>query len=66
MISLSRADGPALAERAAAIVIAISGNNIVKTGILMAFGRRRAVWAAGVMAGVSALGIVIALLVMGR
>lgn len=66
VISLSRADGPALAERAAAIVIAISGNNIVKTGILMAFGRRRAAWAAGVMAGVSALGIVIALLVMGR
>jgi len=66
VISLSRADGPALAERAAAIVIAISGNNIVKTGILVAFGRRRAVWPAVVMAIVSALGIVIALLAMGR
>ncbi len=65
VISLSRAAEPALAERAAAIVVAIAGNNVVKSGILLAFAGRAGLRSAFVLAALAVLGVVAALLWIG-
>jgi len=65
VISLSRAAEPALAERTAAIVIAIAGNNVVKAGLLLAFAGRRGLRPAVVLGSLAALGIAAALLAIG-